>query len=503
MSISRELEGRILRLNEVEKWPIGTIASELGVHHSVVRRVLDRRGVPRPSHPRRSKLDALVPFVEEALRKHPKLCASRVYHMCCERGYTGSESHFRRLVARLRPRPDAEAFLRLRTMPGEQAQVDWGHFGKLRIGRAERPLVAFVMVLSYSRRIFLRYFCSQKTEDFLRGHVLAFAHFAGVPKVVLYDNLKSAVLERQQDAIRFHPLLVEVSSHYHFEPRPVAVARGNEKGRVERAIQYVRRSFFAARPFRDLEDLNRQALEWCDGIALQRPWPEDRSITVADAFAREMEYLLAVPEQELALEERIEITVRKTPYVRFDLNDYSVPHDRIHRVLVVHASPDRVRIFEGVELVAEHERSYSRGEQIEAPEHVRALVAAKKRARKQRGSSRLCEAAPHSRELLARLAERGENLGAATSRLLRLLDEFGAAEVDHAIKAALTKGVPHPHAVRQILDQERQSKNVKPSVPVELPEDPRVRDLHVRPHALDTYDEIEHGADGEEVADGQ
>jgi transposase len=177
--------------------------------------------------------------------------------MIKERGYPGGPDHMRRIVSRLRPKKPAEAFQRLRTMPGEQAQVDWAHFGKLTVGRAQRPLWAFVMVLSYSRRLFLRFFPGASMPFFVRGHVEAFADFGGVPRVLLYDNLKSAVLERHGDAIRFHPTLLEMSAHYRFEPRPVAVARGNEKGRVERAIRYIRDAFFAARSFTDLTDLNR------------------------------------------------------------------------------------------------------------------------------------------------------------------------------------------------------------------------------------------------------
>ena len=103
--------------------------------------------------------------------------------------------------------------------------MDWGHFGKLTIGRATRDLLAFVMVLSYSRRIFLRFFLGQQTENFLRGHEAAFGAWGGVVRVALYDNLKSAVLERQGDAIRFNPLLLDFARHYRFAPRPGAVAR--------------------------------------------------------------------------------------------------------------------------------------------------------------------------------------------------------------------------------------------------------------------------------------
>ena len=150
--------------------------------------------------------------------------------MLAERGYVGSASHLRHLVAGMRPRPAAEAYLRLRTLPGEQAQVDWGHFGHLQIGRARRPLMAFVMVLSHSRRIFLRFFLDAHGATFIRGHAEAFAAFGGCARVVLYDNLKSAVLERRGDAIRFNPMLLAFAAHYRYEPRPVAVARGNDRG---------------------------------------------------------------------------------------------------------------------------------------------------------------------------------------------------------------------------------------------------------------------------------
>jgi transposase len=156
--------------------------------------------------------------------------------------------------------------------------------------------MAFVMVLSFSRQIFLRFFLDAQMANFLRGHEAAFGAWQGLPRTLLYDNLKSVVLERQSDAIRFHPTLLEFAAHYRFEPRPVAVARGNEKGRVERAIRYIRDNFFAARQWADLDDLNTQAQAWCQGQAAERPCPEDRSISVREAFAQEQPKLLALPD---------------------------------------------------------------------------------------------------------------------------------------------------------------------------------------------------------------
>lgn len=275
MVISTDLEAKILRYYHVEKWRIGTISCQLGVHHSVVRRVLAQAGIPQTKLlPHASMIDPFLPFIKDTLTKFPRLTARRLYEMVCQRGYSGGPDHFRHVIALCRPRPEAEAYLRLRTLPGEQGQVDWGHFGYLTLGKARRPLMAFVMVLSFSRKIFLRFYLNQQTANFLRGHEAAFNAFQGVPKVILYDNLRSAVLERQGDAIRFNPTLLEFAGHYRFESRPVAVARGNEKGRVERAIRYVRDNFFAARKWDNLEDLNAQADQWCHGPAANRRCPK-------------------------------------------------------------------------------------------------------------------------------------------------------------------------------------------------------------------------------------
>ena len=375
MAIPPELEAKILRFFHVEKWKVGTIAAQLGIHHTTVDRVLSQAGLPKIERPQRPSMIApYLPFVLKTLEQYPTLTASRLYAMVRERGYSGGEDHFRHLIAHHRPRPQPEAYLRLKSLPGEQAQVDWGHFGKLSIGKAERTLMAFVMVLSFSRAIFLRFFLDARMANFLRGHQGAFTAWGGLPRVLLYDNLKSAVLERQGDAIRFHPTLLEFAAHYRFEPRPVAVARGNEKGRVERAIRYVRDSFFAARQWTDLDDLNAQAEAWCTDQAADRPCPEQRSISVREAFAQERPQLLALPDNPYPTDERVELSSGKTPYVRFDLNDYSIPHTHVRKPLSVVASPTEVRVLDGAEVIAQHTRSYDKGQQIEDPVHIQALA---------------------------------------------------------------------------------------------------------------------------------
>ena len=494
MTIAPDLVAQIVRLHTVEKWRVGTIARQLHVHRDTVRRVLAGNGAAAPCLPstsplRPSRIDPYRPFILSTLAKFPTLTAARLHAMVTERGYVGSASHLRFLVAAMRPRPAAEAYLRLRTLPGEQAQVDWGHFGHVHIGRARRPLMAFVMVLSHSRMVFLRFFLDARMDSFLRGHVEAFTAFSGVPRVLLYDNLKSAVLERQGDAIRFNPALLALAAHYRFEPRPVAPARGNEKGRVERAIRYVRESFFAARQFTDRDDLNAQAGQWCRGQAADRRWPQDSALSVRQAFQAEQGNLLALPEHEFALGERVAVVVGKTPYVRFDLNDYSVPHTHVRRTLAVLADEQTVRILEGSFELARHARCWDRGQQIEIPVHVQRLVEHKRAARAHRACDRLAQAVPGAAILLERAGARGQNVGSITAALLRLLERYGASALQVAVLEALERNVPHPNAVRLALERAREAAGQPPPVALVLPEHVARRDAPVRPHALHSYDQ--------------
>ena len=357
--ISDEQVAQIRHLFHAEHWKIGTIAAELHLHPDTVRAALHTDRFR--SHPRlRDRLtDPYLDFLRQTLQQYPRLRATRLFQMIRLRGYPGSITQLRRVVAELRP-PGREAFLRLRTFPGEQAQADWAHFGEVPIGRARRRLSGFVLTLSYSRALWLEFFLDQSLENFLLGHVHAFQDWGGAPRNLETDNLRSVVLERRGDAIHFHPRFLELSAHYHFATRPCRPARGNEKGRVERAIQYVRHSFFAARPFTTLADFNRQALDWRNQVALQRPWPGDDSRTVAQVFEEEKPHLLPLPAHPFSCDLTRTVYADKTLYVRFDLNDYSVPPRALGRALTLVASPTTVRLLDGSTEIVSHPRSYDR-----------------------------------------------------------------------------------------------------------------------------------------------
>ncbi len=487
--ISEELKAQILRLHFAEGWPVGTIAANLGVHHETVRRVLEA-GVPKAGPPRKSALDPFLPLIREVLEQYPRLRATRLHEMLRSRGYRGSAVQVRRLVRRIRPVPTGEAFLRLTTLPGEQAQADWGHFGTLRVGKGTRPLSAFVMVLSFSRAIDALFTLDQTLESFLRGHLHAFGFFGGVARTILYDNLKSAVLERVGDAIHFHPRLLELAGHYHFGPRPCAPFRGNEKGKVERQIRYLRDSFFAARCFRDIDDVNAQFARWRDEIAHRRSHPEEPESTVGDALQRERALLLPLPEKPFETETMRVLSARKTPYLRFDRNLYSIPATLVGKPLTLLASNKHVRILHGAAEVAHHERSYDTARVVEHPEHILALAKEKRAAASLKGRDRLCTLVPECQRLFERLAERGDNLGIQTQRLSRLLEDYGRDELAAAVEEALAKDALGAGSVTHILEQRRKRQGRKPHLPLPLPDRPEVKDMDVTPHKLEDYDEL-------------
>ncbi len=489
--ISHELHAQIRRLFFAEHWRFTTIAAQLGVHHDTVRRAVESERFIRPgTQVRPSALDPYKAFITATLEQYPRLRATRLWAMVRERGYPGSAIQVCRYVRTVRPAARAEAFLRLETLAGEQAQVDWGNFGPLRVGSTTRLLSCFVLVLSWSRACYARFALDQTLESFLRGHVEAFAALQGVPRTILYDNLKSVVLERVGDHIRFHPHVLDLAGHYHFAPQPCAVARGNEKGRVERMIGFLRHAFFAARPFSSVADLNTQLTRWLAEVAHARPVPGRREQRVAEALAEEQPRLLPLPEHPFPCDLLRTVHSGKTPYIRFDGNDYSIPHTLIRRPLTLVASEQTVRLLDGATEVARHARRYEREQRIEDDAHLAALVAEKRHAHELRGRDRLRYACPQADAFIEALAVRGHPLASETTRLLRLLDQVGAPALDAALAEALARGAISAASVAHVLEHRRRARHQPPLLDLVLPADPRVRDLRVTPHALSAYDTL-------------
>ena len=234
------------------------------------------------------------------------------------------------------------------------------------------------------------------------------------------------------------------------------------------------------------------------GMGSQRRCPEDTQLSVQQAFDQEKAHLMELAPTPFCCDEIRGVTAAKTPYVRFDLNDYSIPHTHVQRSLSVHASLREVRILDGQQALASHPRCWDKAQQIEIEAHVQDLVQHKRGARAHRDTDRLVHALPQVQDLLTEAAKRGEPLGRIARELQDLLDVHGRTQMTAAVADAMSRGVPHPHAVRLALQRQRQSKSQQQTPPplgVALSAQVRARDIAVRPHSLDGYDRLTQESD--------
>jgi hypothetical protein len=277
-----------------------------------------------------------------------------------------------------------------------------------------------------------------------------------------------------------------MSGHYFFSARPCQVRAGNQKGRVERAIRYVRDSFWAGRIFTTLAECNRQAWQWRDEVAHQRRWPGGDHRTVAEAFAEEQPRLLPPAQHPFPTERIVPVQTRKTIYVRFDLNDYSIPPRAVGRALTLVATDTTVRILDGAVELARHVRTYDRHQCVLDPAHQEAVLEIKRKAQHTTPGGRLEQAVPECRPLLDRAFAQGESAGTQTVQLLKLLDQYGAPALRRAVREALERNTPRASSVAFLLRRQPRSSLAT----VDLSRHPHVAQLHVRPHDLETYDEL-------------
>jgi transposase len=488
MTVAPEIEAEIRRLFFAEHWKRGTIAAQLGVHPDVVARVIGPVGrKPRPERPDARVLEPFLPWVDETLERYPRLVATRLYDMLRERGYQGSVRTLRRYVQSARPRPKTEAFLRLETLPGEQAQVDWAHVGQLPVRGGYRALWVFVLLLAYSRACFAELVLSLDVHSLRRSLVRAAVALRGLPRHWLFDNAKTIVLERHGDAVRFHPLLLDLAARLHVQPRLCAPRRPQDKGGVERAVRFFKERFFAARAFHSLEQGNVQLGEFIETIAHRRPHPRWPERSVAELWAEEQSRLLPLPEPLPQTDLVTLVPVDRTAFVRLDTNRYSVPHTYAGRTLTLVGSDTELRLLDGDQRVAHHARCWGRSQWLELPAHRAALVEEKRAARELKGRDRLRAEVPEIEPMFERWVDAGRNLGSMIARVIVLLDAYGAPVMRQALTEMVGRGTHDPGALAILCEQQRRRRGDRPVQVVSFGDHVRERD--VVPHDLGGYDD--------------
>jgi transposase len=354
---------------------VSAIARRLGTDRKTVRKYIARGLEPPlygPRPPRPGALDPFLPYLRERITAWPELSGKRLWRELKERGFAGCYSAVTDALRDLRPPAAPAGFeVRFETPPGQQAQVDFAQF---QVAFTEEPGLTrivwlFSLVLGYSRLIWARFVLHQDLPTVLRCHVAAFEALGGVPREILYDRMKTAVLdEDEQGHIVYNRSLLDLARHYGFHPRACKPYRAKTKGKVERPFRYVREDFFLAGTFRDLDDLNAQLRHWLDKVANPRVHATTRRVVDA-AFAEERPQLGPLPSLPFRAVLKLERRVSHEGFVSVGGNFYSVPDTTRRRTVEVHTLADEIHVFEDGALIATHPVLEGRHRYRVAPGH--------------------------------------------------------------------------------------------------------------------------------------
>lgn len=464
------------------------IARRLGLSVKTVRKALKSPIPPAPIERRRASL--LDPFKEKIrtlLENYPKLSAVRIYEEITSRGYQGKVSILRDYLKVNRPQRK-EAFLRIETDPGEEAQVDWALFGDpFGCGRI---LSCFAFVLSYSRLVTLSWTFSQKLEDFLRCHQKAFHFLGGVPQKILYDNLKSVVLSRMGGEIRFNPRFMAFAGTYLFEPVACNVRSGNEKGKVERVIRYIRENFFAGRRFTDLSDLQTQSDRWRDTVANQRLQATTREKPL-DRFQKEKPFLKNLPVHLFDSDTILLVKAGKDARIIFDANTYSVPPLYAGMPLILKANDHEVRLLKHEKQIAVHRRCWQRHRIIEDPRHIEEILEEKKRAAQAKAKDLFLSLGEIAHAYLKGLVQTPRPLPGELKKIHALVTLYGKTEVLQAIHQAIPFNAFGADYLKNIILQNLTQRNeIQPIGPVTPSLRPELVDVEVQQRSLEDYEPL-------------
>lgn len=465
--LEAELQSKIISLYWNEKKSIRRISELVGVDRKTVRRVIDRRKVvlEKTIPVRVSLIEPYKEQIKNLLLKDPAMAASTILHRIREDGYMGGLTIIRNHVRELKSKSHRvrEAFLRLEFAPGECAQVDWGEFGEPFHDGVK--VHCFVMVLCYSRLMYLEFTRSERFEDFIRCHENAFAFFGGVPKECWYDNLATAVTDRYGGVVKFNPRFFSYVGHHSIAPHACNPARGNEKGRVENGIKFIRSHFWSGRKFSDFNDLCMQSILWRDQYLNLREHRVTKRIVKNLFDAEEKPALRAVNTLKFGTDEVLTKVISSDFHFIFETNRYSVPWTLVGIAVTIRINEKTIKVYYHEKYVAGHERSYFKNKVFTNPKHQEGLLAKKPGAVSQDESrvAALKNLGDGVREYFKSLRASSRSLKTEMNRLLALSTVYGTDNLNKACREMINDGIIGIEKLERYLRVEKtQIKNPEP-----------------------------------------
>jgi transposase len=439
----------------------------------------------RHAPPRASKLDPLKPQILQMLEKYP-YSAQQIFQRLRHQGFDGGYSIVKAYGRTVRPKRQG-AFLTLAFAPGECAHVDWSSFGAVPVGHTSRRLSFFVLVLCYSRLMYVECTVSQTMEHFLACHQHAFAYINGVPKTIMVDTLKSAVLKRARgQAPVCNPKYMDFSKHHGFRIVPCNVGKGHEKGRVENGGGYVKKNFLVGLDIADFSGLNAAARHWLDTVANVRLHGETRK-PPPQLWQAEKPSLLPLPTQPFDTATISQVRASRQFRITLDTNHSSVPAHLAGQALTLKTYPDRLCLYHHNQLVARHQRSYDRHGDFEDPDHPKPLVEQRKKAGDHKLFMRFLALSPQAELYYRQLEERRLNPHHHGRKIVALSDIYSHEDVARALADAMDYGAFAADYIANLLEQ--RARFTPQQRPLHLTRREDVLDLHLQPPDLSVYQE--------------
>lgn len=443
---------KIKKMHKQDGLKASQIAREMALDIRTVQRWLPQeRFEPRKDSGKASILDPFKDEVNRLLEKHP-YTATQIYQAIQEQNYPGGYNTVKRYVRKIRPRR-AKAYLKLAFAPGECAQVDWGSYGAVNVGQTRRRLSFFVMVLCYSRLLYVEFTVSQTMEHWLACHQHAFDFFGGVPARIMVDNLKSAVLRRIIGQVPvFNATYLDFAHHYGFDISACNVRKGNEKGIVENGVGYVKKNLLNGLEIKDFSHLQPAVQSWLDSTCNVRIHGETKK-QPRELFAKEQPSLQRLPAHPYDIGIISQVRASSQFRISLDSNRYSVPAEYAGASLTCKAYPDRLCFYDHDKLIARHDRSYDRYQDFEDPDHPKPLLAQRKKARDQQVIKRFLTLTPLAADYYQALADKRLNPLVHARKIVALSEIYSPEEVRRAMEDASEFQAFSAEYITNILEQ--------------------------------------------------
>ncbi len=476
----------IHRLQDQEHLNLNQIALRLHLAYQTVEKWAARATYQKAQlPPRPSKLDPFKGTIVALLHRHP-YTAQQIFQQLKTQGYGGGYSILKAWVRQVRP-VHKPAFLKLEFAPGECAQVDWGSWGSLSVGSTRRRLSFFVMVLCSSRMMYLEFTLSEAMEQFLSCHRHALEFLGGCPRKVMIDNLKVGVVSHPsgQPAL-FNPRYLDFAAHYGFEPVACNVRKGNEKGRVENGVGYVKKNLLRGLEITSLEALQVEGRRWVDQTANVRLHGETHRKPV-ELFAQEKPHLKPLPVMPYDCAVVRPGGANGCCRVPFDGNRYSVPHLYASQKLTLKIYPDQLLLYHLEKLIATHPRSYDRRQDIRNPDHAKELLAQRQRARDHTLLLAFLNLGPQAELYLRQLQEKRLNPSHHIQKIMALHEIYGPDKLARALQDALSFEAYGVEYIANILEQ-RERTPITPTA-LHLTRRQDLLDLDLPPADLNPYEQ--------------